>query len=54
MEEKKRMINNVTYGSTFNLRKDLDKQILSRWKHVISLGCNFSLVQEVLVVINRD
>ncbi|KAJ6795579.1 cyclin-B1-2-like [Iris pallida] len=32
MEEKKRMINNLTYGSAFNLRKDLDKQILSRFQ----------------------
>ncbi|KAJ6792879.1 cyclin-B1-2-like [Iris pallida] len=32
MEEKKKMINNLTYGSAFNLRKDLDKQILSRFQ----------------------
>ncbi|XP_020578853.1 cyclin-B1-2-like [Phalaenopsis equestris] len=32
LEEKKRLITDVTYGSAFNLKMDLDKQILSRFQ----------------------
>ena len=32
LEEKKRLITDLTYGSAFNLKVDLDKQILSRFQ----------------------
>ncbi|KAK8914089.1 Cyclin-B1-2 [Platanthera zijinensis] len=38
LEGKKRIITDLTYGSSFNLKMDLDKQILSRFDlqlHVI-------------------
>ncbi|PKU74284.1 cyclin-B1-2 [Dendrobium catenatum] len=32
LEEKKRLITDLTYGSAFSLKMDLDKQILSRFQ----------------------
>ncbi|KAL0902926.1 hypothetical protein M5K25_028382 [Dendrobium thyrsiflorum] len=32
LEENKRLITDLTYGSAFNLKMDLDKQILSRFQ----------------------
>ncbi|PKA48970.1 Cyclin-B1-2 [Apostasia shenzhenica] len=32
LEQKKRLVTDLTYGSAFNLRMDLDKQILSRFQ----------------------